>query len=371
MNGYVLLEDGARFDGELVTYPQTSTGELVFTTGMSGYQESVSDPSFAGQLLVFTYPEIGNYGVSAAAMESNQVHARGVIMRRANNGFGVKARWLDWLNEHNIPAISTVDTRTVVQHIRSEGAMRGGIFPDTVDEQTALERVKTEPPMGGHDLASAVTTDRVIRHTADGTPRLRVAALDTGIKKSIVCQFVERNIELTLYPCNTSADELIKANVDAFFLVPGPGDPAALGHIAATVKQLLGKKPLFGICLGHQLLARAVGLTTFKLPYGHRGANHPVKDLTTGQVAITSQNHGFAVSLPHAQTIAEDEPVVFDTDAGSARITHISLYDRTIEGFELLDVPALSVQYHPEAGPGPNDSLGLFDNFVNFVEQVA
>jgi carbamoyl-phosphate synthase small subunit len=354
---YVLLEDGTRFDGESVGAPVSVTGEVVFTTGMSGYQESMTDPSFARQLITFTTAHVGNYGVSEAAMESDRIHAAGAIMRAAvdyEDAPSAEQGWLSWLRENGIPGIHGVDTRALVRHIRSEGAMRGGIFGGDVPVSVARERIDAEPSMVGRDLAREVTISEPRIYTGEGGPR--IVALDTGIKRSIIRNFTSRGATLEIYPCTTPADELLATDPDGFFLVPGPGDPAALDYIVENIRTLLTSKPVFGICLGHQLLSRAAGLETFKLRFGHRGANHPVKDLRTGRIAITSQNHGFAVQGKPGEVI--------ESELGAAQLTHVNLYDGTIEGIRLLDVPAGCVQYHPEAGPGPNDSLGLFDEFI-------
>ncbi|MBM3665972.1 MAG: glutamine-hydrolyzing carbamoyl-phosphate synthase small subunit [Actinobacteria bacterium] len=364
-DGYVLLEDGSRFDGELCGEAGLATGEVVFNTSMTGYQEAVTDPSYAGQIITFTYPLIGNYGVSAEAMESDRVHARAVIMRDAKNcdsAAGSEGGWLDWLADCGVPAITGVDTRALVRHIRDGGAMRGGVFGAGLAESEAAEAVAAEPPMDGADFAREVSPDEPVEFAGEGP---HVVALDTGIKLSIIRQLRERDCRVTLLPCGSSAAEVLGRDPDLVFLANGPGDPGALDYVVETVRGLVGEKPVVGICLGHQLLCRAVGLETFKLPFGHRGANHPVKDLSTGKIDITSQNHGFAVSGPGAEeTIEGDEPVRWSTDFGEAELSHLNLYDRTVEGLELKDVPGCTVQYHPEAGPGPHDARYLFDRFL-------
>ena len=298
--GYLLLEDGARFDGDALRRRGPVTGEVVFNTAMTGYQESVTDPSYAGQIIVFTYPLIGNYGVSAAAMESDRVHARGVVMRDAKNGEDVataEGGWLDWLADCGVPAISGVDTRALVRHIRDRGAMRGGIFPAEHAETEARERVAAEPSMDGADLARTVTppsrcasraTVRTWSGSTPGSSSASSASCASAAASSPCC------------PAPPRPEEVLAEDPDLVFLANGPGDPAALDYVVDTVRELVGKRPLFGICLGHQLLCRAVGLETFKLPFGHRGANHPVKELATGRIDITSQNHGFAVQGPAA-----------------------------------------------------------------------
>ena len=367
---YVLLEDGTRFDGEAVGAPAPVTGEVVFNTAMSGYQESMSDPSYARQLITFTYPHIGNYGVSAAAMESDRIHARGAIMRDARNHedhHGAEGGWLTWLADCGVAAISGVDTRALVLHIRAAGSMRGGIFPAGHDPAEAAAMIAAEPSMVGLDLAREVTPAalRELAPTGGPTDGPTVAMIDTGVKSSIVAHLRSRGARLRIYPCATRAAEILAGDPDAVMLVNGPGDPAALDHVVAEVRQLVGRLPIFGICLGHQLLCRAVGLQTYKLRFGHRGANHPVKDLRTGRIEITSQNHGFAVRGPGGeQTIEGDRPVRWETDFGTAELTHLNLYDRTVEGLQLPEARAATVQYHPEAGPGPHDALHLFDRFI-------
>jgi carbamoyl-phosphate synthase small subunit len=373
-SAYVLLQDGSRFDGLACgAQGHAAVGEIVFTTSMSGYQEAMTDPSYAGQLIVFTFPMIGNYGVSAEAMESDRVHARAAIMRAAvdrDDAPSAERGWLHWLEHWGIPAITDVDTRSLVRQIRDQGAMRGGLFPAHLSEADALAQIDAEPEMLGRDLAREVTPSG-LTILGDGSGP-RIAMIDTGVKLSIVRNLLERGATVELHPCTISAEQLLGADPDAVFLANGPGDPAALDYIATTVRGLVGKLPVYGICLGHQLLCRALGLETYKLPFGHHGANHPVKDLRTGKVEITSQNHGFAVLGPDgAKTIDDDEPVRWETDFGAAELSHINLYDRTVEGLVLKDVPGATVQYHPEAGPGPHDALHLFDRFVAEMGQAA
>jgi len=371
---YVLLHDGARFDGLACGADAPAVGEVVFTTSMSGYQEAMTDPSYAGQLLTFTYPQIGNYGASEEAMESDRVHARAAIMRAAvdhRDGLRADHGWLSWLTRNGIPAITDVDTRALVRHIRDQGAMPGGVFPASMPEAEARSLIDQEPDMAGRDLVRGVTPEQLIVLGEDNDGP-RIAMVDTGVKRSIVRNLVERGAVVELHPCTAGPDALLQHDPDAIFLANGPGDPASLDYIVDTVRRLIGRRPVYGICLGHQLLCRAVGLETYKLPFGHHGANHPVKDLTTGIVEITSQNHGFAVLGPDgAKTIDRDEAVRWETDFGAAELTHINLYDRTVEGLALKDVQGATVQYHPEAGPGPNDALHLFDRFVNEVRNAA
>ena len=273
--------------------------------------------------------------------------------------------WLDWLRDRGVSAITGIDTRSLVRHIRDRGAMRGGIFSSELSEPEARERVDAEPSMLGADLAREVTPGETVELEGDGP---HVVGIDTGIKLSIIRQFRKRNCRLTLFPCTVSARDVLAAEPDLVFLANGPGDPAALDYVVDTVRELVGKAPVVGICLGHQLLCRAVGLETYKLQFGHRGANHPVKDLASGRIEITSQNHGFAVQGPGGEPRIEgDEPVRWETDFGAAELSHLNLYDRTVEGLVLKDVPGATVQYHPEAGPGPHDARYLFDRFLEMA----
>jgi carbamoyl-phosphate synthase small subunit len=379
---YVLLADGARFDGIAVGADVPAVGEVVFTTSMAGYQEAMTDPSYAGQLIAFTFPQVGNYGVSELAMESDRVHARAAIMRAAVNRSDAPqahAGWCDWLTAKGVAAISGLDTRALVRHIREAGSMKGGVFGGSVSEEQARALIEAEPPMTGRDLARDVTpstpfsADGVAwaRAAGDECEPVRIAMVDTGVKRSITAELARRGAHVTHYPCTYGPEQILADDPDAVFLANGPGDPGALDYVVQTVRELIGVKPVYGICLGHQLLCRAVGLETYKLPFGHHGANHPVKDLTTGRTEITSQNHGFAVLGPGgARTIDDDEPVRWETDFGAAELTHINLYDRTVEGLMLRDVQGATVQYHPEAGPGPHDARHLFDRFVQEIRDA-
>ena len=335
---YVLLEDGARFDGEPCGAATAALGEVVFNTAMSGYQESMSDPSYAHQLLVFTYPHIGNYGVSERAMESAGIHACGAIMRAARNGADAAAAeggWLDWLRSRRARNHRCRHARARSSHPRSGRDARGHL-PDRrvgargggADWRRAADG---RPRPGPRSQPAGGVHARADRRPAGRWPT--VAVIDTGIKGSIVAELRARGVRLAIHPCTVTAAELLASGPDGVFIANGPGDPAALDYIVDELRGLVGRVPLFGICLGHQLLCRAVGLETYKLRFGHRGANHPVKDLDTGHIEITSQNHGFAVLGPGGErTISGDEPVRWETDFGVAELTHLNLYDRTVEG---------------------------------------
>jgi len=364
----LVLEDGAVYRGEAVAGAGTVGGEIVFNTAMTGYQEIATDPSYCGQIITYTFPLNGNYGADPARDESAQAHARAIVARELMNyayNRAASASWLDWLNAHGVLAVGGVDTRALTRHIRSQGALRAVVSTDDPDVGSLRRRAQKLPRMAGLDLASVVTCAEPAETAAASPPThggepLHVVAFDFGIKRSIVGYLTTAGCRVTVVPAGTAARDVMKLAPDGVFLSNGPGDPAAVTYAVKTVQKLLGKTPLFGICLGHQLLALALGMTTYKLKFGHRGANHPVKDLTTGQIEITTQNHGFAVRDDGA---ASHDP--------AARITHVNLNDGTVEGLAAPERYAFSVQYHPESTPGPHDSLHLFERFVADMRRFA
>ena len=349
MSGFLLLEDGTVFPGRSVGAEGTALGEAVFTTAMSGYQEIVTDPSFAEQIVAFTAPMVGNYGVLDERSESDRPHARGVVMRRAGG-----AAWAAWLAETGVVALEEVDTRSLVLHLRERGAMRAALVAGKASHGEVLELVRAQPSMEGRGLVAGVSTASVYA-VGGGAPR--VAVLDLGCKRSIVSRLLAAGASVRVFPHTTSADDVLSHAPDGVVVSKGPGDPAALDAESRTVGALLGRVPLLGICLGHQLLARAAGYETFKLRFGHRGANHPVLEAETGRVLVTAQNHGFAV-----RDRAKDTDRV---------VTHLSLYDGTVEGLALPDARARSVQFHPEAGPGPHDARPLIQSWVEGLRHAA
>jgi len=343
--GALVLEDGAIFSGEPVGAPGTAFGEAVFATAMTGYQELVTDPSYADQILCFTAPMVGNYGVDEARSESARPHVRGVLMREARG-----PDWTDWLCRHGIPALTGLDTRSLALHLRDRGAMRAAIAPDADDVDALVTQIREQPPMAGRALAAEVSTKLPYVHAERG--RANVAVVDYGCKRSILRRLEAAGAAVTVFPHDADADEL--AGYDGVVLSNGPGDPEPLRQEIAVVEALVGRTPILGICLGHQLLALATGHRTYKLPFGHRGANHPVLERATGRVLVTSQNHGFAV-----------EP------SDGLEATHVSLYDGTVEGLAFPELRARSVQFHPEAGPGPHDARPLIEDFVEDVARAA
>ena len=343
-SGFVLLEDGVVFRGRSVGAPGIAFGEAVFTTAMTGYQEVVTDPSYAEQIVCFTAPMVGNYGVSPDRSESDRVHARAVVMRRAAG-----EDWPGWLARHGVVALEGVDTRSLVLHLRESGAMRAAAAAGEASISHVLERVRAQAPMEGRNLAGEVST-----HETYALPGRapRIAVVDYGCKQTIVKRLLSCGAEATVFPHDTDAETILDSRADGVLLSNGPGDPAVLRDEIRVVEKLLGRVPLLGICLGHQLLALAAGYRTFKLRFGHRGANHPVLEKASGRVLVTAQNHGFAV------------------EADAPAVSHVSLYDGTVEGLALPALGARSVQFHPEAGPGPHDARPLLARWVEEVRSA-
>ena len=339
MSGFVLLEDGTRFDGDYVGAEQAATGEVVFTTGMSGYQEAVTDPSFAEQIICFTAPMVGNYGVADGRSESKKAQARAVLMREARG-----PAWTDWLHARGVVALTGIDTRSLVLHLREAGAMRACIVAAETPVEEAVAAAAGQPGMSGRALVAGVSTAEPFAYTTEG--RARVAVVDYGVKRSVLRRLAAAGAAVTVFPHDVDADTV--AGYDGVLLSPGPGDPAPLADETAMVGELVGRTNVLGICLGHQLLAQATGHETFKLPFGHRGTNHPVLARESGQVLVTSQNHGFAVAASDAK-----------------EISHHSLYDETVEGLSFPELRARSAQFHPEAGPGPHDAWALLETWVS------
>jgi carbamoyl-phosphate synthase small subunit len=359
--GYLLLEDGRTFPGEMIGAPNATLGEAVFNTSMTGYQEVLTDPSYAGQIVTMTYPLIGNYGVNPRDTESNAVQVAGFIVREASRSY---SNWRaggslqDYLRGAGIVALEGVDTRSLTRHLRSAGAMRAGIAGDDVPPDELLQRILAHPTMEGLDLTCGVSTAEPYDVAPDGEARFRVLAYDFGVKRHSLRLLAERGCAITTLPSTTPAAAILDREFDGFFVSNGPGDPEAVEHALETIRGLAERGvPVFGICLGHQLIARAFGGTTYKLLYGHRAGNHPVRRMSDGAVEITAQNHGFAVRRGATPDAVDGAPAL--------RVTHVNLNDQTMEGLEHRELPVFSVQYHPEAAPGPHDSRYLFDRFVD------
>ena len=356
----LILADGTIHHGKSFGYIGTTTGELCFCTGMTGYQEVFTDPSYYGQVLIMNSVHIGNYGVKASDVESVQVNIRGLIGRNLEEQYSRKTAdgaLGEYLVKNKVVAIEGVDTRALVEHIRVHGAMNCIISSETTDIDKLKEALKAVPSMDGLELASVVSTPEVYEAGDPASP-IRIAVMDYGIKKHILDCMVARGAYVRVHPAKTTIEELKKFNPDGYFVSNGPGDPAAMPYAVATMKDLLKEeKPLFGICLGHQLLALAHGVPTFKMHHGHRGLNHPVKNVVSGRCEITTQNHGFGVD-PEAVK-----------NAANLEVTHVNLNDQSIEGIRVKDKPVFSVQYHPESTPGPHDSRYLFDEFLEMIRE--
>lgn len=344
-DGALVLEDGTVFPGASVGAPGFAFGEAVFTTAMSGYQEVATDPSFEGQIVCFTAPMVGNYGVDETRSESRRTHARAVVMREARG-----PEWTDWLHEHGVAALSGVDTRSLVLHLREAGAMRAAVVTHEYVLDEVLAAVRDQPQMAGAALVAGVSTAEPYTFAGEGA--VRVAVVDYGCKRSILRRLAANGAAVDVFPHDVDADSV--AGYDGVLLSPGPGDPAPLALETANLEGLLGRTPVLGVCLGHQLLALATGKETFKLPFGHRGANHPVVDHRTRRVLVTSQNHGFAVA-----------------PGDESGVTHSSLYDGTVEGLAYPDLRARSAQFHPEAAPGPHDAATIIGGWVDELKAAA
>ncbi len=359
----LMLEDGRVFAGESYGAGGTAFGEVVFNTSMTGYQEVLTDPSYTGQLVAMTYPLIGNYGVNPTDEESARPQVAGFVIHEAppmHSNWRATEPLHDYLERCGVVAIQGVDTRALTRHIRSRGSMRAAIAPAEQAGDALLERILAQPRMEGLDLADEVSTHERYTVTPAGERRFRVLAYDFGVKSHSLQLLAERGCEVTVIPSHTPVEEIVAAGADGLFVSNGPGDPEAVPHALDSIRELGARDtPVFGICLGHQLISRAFGATTYKLLYGHRGGNHPVRRVSDGAVEITSQNHGFAVE--------GDESGI--PGAPGLRVTHVNLNDGTVEGVEHTEQPVFSVQYHPEAAPGPHDSRYLFDRFVDEMER--
>ena len=363
----LVLEDGQVFPGSAYGAQGVAFGEAVFSTGMTGYQETITDPSYCGQVVIQTAPHIGNTGWNDEDDESSRIWVSGYVVRdpaRKVSNWRAKRSLDEELVAQNVVGISGVDTRALTRHLREHGAMRVGIFSGEAAGAPVtdlLNQVREVPEMAGASFSQTVSTDSTYVVPAVGEKKYQVAAVDLGIKSMTPHLMAERGIEVHVVPADVSIEELLRLGVNGVFVSNGPGDPATANHAVALVKATLAaKRPFFGICFGNQILGRALGFGTYKLRYGHRGINQPVMDRTTGKVEVTAHNHGFAVDAP----IDRDS----DTEFGRVRVSHVCLNDNVVEGLECLDVPAFSVQYHPEAAAGPHDSAYLFDRFVDLME---
>ena len=378
-SGFLVTADGEVFEGRSVGVEGVRVGEAVFNTSMTGYQEVLSDPSYAGQVVVMTSPHIGNYGVSDYDDQAARPAACGLIVRslsRRHSNWRAEGTLAGYLRTHEMVALADLDTRRLTRHLRDRGAMPVAIGAGVGPGELAVPAAEA-PRMEGQDLASGVSTPEPYLFDPDGDPVGRVVAIDLGMKRDIGRRLAARGLEVQVLPAACTAEDILGLDPTGVFLTNGPGDPEPLEHNIDTVRTLLGNVPVFGICLGHQVIGLALGASTFKLPFGHHGGNHPVRRLEDGRVEITAQNHGFAVDLwslagreaPERKGLAGPDllPRRVTSDFGEVRPTHQNLNDGTLEGLRCLDIPAMSVQYHPEAAPGPHDALGVFDDFLGLM----
>ncbi|MGK5443332.1 glutamine-hydrolyzing carbamoyl-phosphate synthase small subunit [Micromonospora sp. URMC 105] len=368
----LVLEDGRTFPGEAYGSVGETFGEAVFNTGMTGYQETLTDPSYHRQVVVQTAPHIGNTGVNGEDDESGRIWVAGYVVRdpaRIGSNWRATGGLEDRLAAEGVVGIAGVDTRALTRHLRERGAMRVGISSVDDDPRALLARVRQSPQMVGADLSAEVTTDKPYVVEAIGEHRFTVAALDLGIKRNVPRRLATRGVTTHVLPAGSTVDDLLATGADAVFLSPGPGDPATADGPVALAREVLRREvPLFGICFGSQILGRALGFGTYKLGYGHRGINQPVLDRATGKVEVTSHNHGFAVQVPGAGQGAVVPDQVIDTEFGGVQVSHVCLNDNVVEGLRAIDVPAFTVQYHPEAAAGPHDADYLFDRFAELIE---
>lgn len=356
----LVLEDGRTFRGASFGAEGEAFGEIVFNTSMSGYQEILTDPSYAGQIVTMTYPLIGNYGVNDEDAESRRPWAEGFVVREASR---IASNWrsaetLDsYLKKHKIVGIERIDTRALVRHIRDKGAMRAAISTVDLDEKSLLERVLASPPMENRELASSVTVNETYEYPASNGEKFHIVAFDFGVKTNSLREFAKLGCKVTVVPAATNAEDVLALQPDGIFLSNGPGDPASMKSVVEEIRKLTSSEiPMFGICLGHQILGQVFGGSTYKMKFGHRGGNQPIMDLTTGKVEIASHNHGFAVDA--------------DSLPQNVEVTHVNLNDKTVAGLRHKSLPVFSVQYHPESAPGPHDSEYLFRRFVDLMEEV-
>jgi carbamoyl-phosphate synthase small subunit len=360
----LVLEDGRAFTGAAYGALGETFGEAVFTTGMTGYQETITDPSYHGQVVVQTAPHIGNTGVNDEDDESGRIWVAGYVVRdpsRAPSNWRSTRSLQERLAAEGVVGISGIDTRALTRHLRERGAMRVGVSSVDKDRESLLAKVRQQPQMTGADLSAEVTTAEPYRVDAVGEHRYTVAALDLGIKRNVARRLAARGVTTHIMPASSTLADLLAVSPDAIFLSPGPGDPATAHHPVALAQEIMRRRlPLFGICFGSQILGRALGFGTYKLGYGHRGINQPVLDRATGKVEVTAHNHGFAV----------DAPPVSEGEFGRVEVSHVCLNDNVVEGLRCLDTPAFTVQYHPEAAAGPHDADYLFDRFVELVENA-